>query len=119
MDKMTESAFITMAIGVFFFIFGGIFLFDRVLMIGGHIIFSVGVLLLLKPLSNFKNPESRKNFGLFVCGTSLVVCGFSLCGLLLQLLSVYHTIANQLPSARQMIMRNVLRAWRIFTFFRF
>lgn len=116
MDELTESALITIAIGLFFFIFGGVFLFDRALMMGGNLILSFGVFLLLKPQLDFNNTEYLKNIGLFIAGTTLVFLKFSFLGMLLQLMAIFTTIKSKIPSLKQIIIRNLTKILRFINF---
>ncbi|KRH93369.1 Ferric reductase-like protein [Pseudoloma neurophilia] len=117
MDEWTESGLITAIIGLFFFIFGGILLFDRTLMTGGNVLFSVGVLILLRPKLSLQNPESTRNLVVFVIGMALNFNGLLALGFILQMIAALSTIKNQLPSVRQLITRNLFKTLRFLKVF--
>lgn len=117
MESQTETALILIVIGSFFFIFGGLMLLDRLVMIAGNIIFSIGVLSLLLPQLDLHNRESMRNLSFFVVGISLMICGFAFFGFLFQFFAVISTIKNQLPSLKGILLRNykkLLQVLRIF-----
>lgn len=109
MNERTESALIIILIGTLFFILGGILLFDKVMMMAGNIVFSFGVLLLLKPQLNFRNRDSLKNISLFIVGVVLVFCKFAVLGFLCQLVSVLYTVRSKIPSLKSLILRNLTK----------
>ncbi|ELQ74781.1 Ferric reductase-like protein [Trachipleistophora hominis] len=117
MNERSESALIIIVIGSIFFLMGGMLFFDRVMMMAGNIVFSIGVLLLLMPQMSLNSSENLKSMSLFVAGIVLVFCGFAVLGFLFQLVSVLYTIRNKIPSFRSIVMNNITKILKFLRIF--
>jgi hypothetical protein len=109
-----ETGIVVIATGMGITTLGSVLLFDKALVIAGHILTLIGMAMLFKSKTfALFQPEKLQGTSFFVLGLTIIFFKYHLLGFLLEIVGIFLIFKSTLPSFKDLFFKILFRSKKL------